>query len=385
MNSESRHEPTDPSGAKPQASQSPVVRRALPSERSAVAAMVAAAFSADPAWTFIFGSEYERLAQHFAAALFDVRVNSSTVWVTDDLAAVAMWDSPGKSAESPEYAEEVWKRYRATSGAEAYLRLLAYNDAVMAVAATAAGDYWCERCARTGSRGGRSPADRLLPGDLDRGEPALLRTPRLHAGKRCAGAGRTGHVVAAQGSGAVLSPLQWLARRDRDLAALRRAGRTAIVMPAMFALGDKIIDNPALATFAAFGSFAMLLLVDFGGTLRERLQAQAMLGLTGCAFVCLGTLASQNVWVAAAGTALVGFAVIFAGVVSSVLAGATTSLLLSFILPVTTAGPVSSIPDRVAGWGLASVAGLIAVGFLWPAPVRGPLRSAAASACPTGR
>jgi ribosomal protein S18 acetylase RimI-like enzyme len=142
MNSESRHEPTDPSGAKPQASQSPVVRRALPSERSAVAAMVAAAFSADPAWTFIFGSEYERLAQHFAAALFDVRVNSSTVWVTDDLAAVAMWDSPGKSAESPEYAEEVWKRYRATSGAEAYLRLLAYNDAVMAVAATAAGDYW---------------------------------------------------------------------------------------------------------------------------------------------------------------------------------------------------------------------------------------------------
>jgi uncharacterized membrane protein YccC len=188
-------------------------------------------------------------------------------------------------------------------------------------------------------------------------------------------------VVVAQGSGAVLSRLQWLARRDRDLAALRRAGRTAIVMPAMFALGDKVIDNPALATFAAFGSFAMLLLVDFGGTLRERLQAQAMLGLTGCAFVCLGTLASQNVWVAAAGTALVGFAVIFAGVVSSVLAGATTSLLLSFILPVTTAGPVSSIPDRVAGWGLASVAGLIAVGFLWPAPVRGPLRSAAAGAC----
>jgi uncharacterized membrane protein YccC len=190
-------------------------------------------------------------------------------------------------------------------------------------------------------------------------------------------------VVVAQGSGAVVSrhPLQWLARHDRDLAALRRAGRTAIVMPAMFALGDKVIDNPALATFAAFGSFAMLLLVDFGGTLRERLQAQAMLALTGCAFVCLGTLASQNVWVAALATALVGFAVIFAGVVSSVLAGATTSLLLAFVLPVTTAGSVSSIPDRVAGWGLASVAGLIAVGFFWPTPVRGPLRSAAASAC----
>ena len=33
----------------------------------------------------------------------------------------------------------------------------------------------------------------------------------------------------------------------------------------MFALGDEVIGNPALATFAAFGSFAMLLLVDFGG------------------------------------------------------------------------------------------------------------------------
>jgi hypothetical protein len=43
-------------------------------------------------------------------------------------------------------------------------------------------------------------------------------------------------------------PLRWLSRRDRDLAALRRAGRAAIVMPAMFALGDKVIAAPALAT-----------------------------------------------------------------------------------------------------------------------------------------
>src|SRR5216684_978535 len=62
-----------------------------------------------------------------------------------------------------------------------------------------------------------------------------------------------------------MHPLQWLGQRDRDFAALRRAGRTAIVMPAMFAVGDKVIGNAALATFAAFGAFAMLLLVDFGG------------------------------------------------------------------------------------------------------------------------
>jgi uncharacterized membrane protein YccC len=150
-------------------------------------------------------------------------------------------------------------------------------------------------------------------------------------------------------------------------------------MPAMFAVADKAVGIPAVATFAAFGSFSMLLLVDFGGSLRERLQAQAALALTGGVFVCLGTLASQNVWVATAAMALVGFGVIFAGVVSSVLAGASTSLLLAFILPVTTAGTTSSIGDRLAGWGLAAGASLIAVAVLWPAPARGPLRDAAAA------
>jgi uncharacterized membrane protein YccC len=175
--------------------------------------------------------------------------------------------------------------------------------------------------------------------------------------------------------------LQWLEKRDRDLAALRRAGRAAVVMPAMFAIGDKLIANPAVATFAAFGSFAMLLLVDFGGPLRERLQAQATLAVAASVLVCLGTLVSQTTWLAAVTMALVGFGVIFAGVVSSVLAGASTSLLLAFILPVTLPGPASSIPDRLAGWGMAAGAAFLAVALLWPTPTRGPLRSATTAAC----
>src|ERR1700685_3456799 len=91
-----------------------------------------------------------------------------------------------------------------------------------------------------------------------------------------------------------LHPLRWLGQRDRGFAALRRATRTAVIMPAMFALGDKVIGDPQVATFAAFGSFAMLLLVDFGGTMAERLQAQAALAVTGGGVVCGGTLASQS-------------------------------------------------------------------------------------------
>jgi uncharacterized membrane protein YccC len=178
-----------------------------------------------------------------------------------------------------------------------------------------------------------------------------------------------------------LHPLRWLGQRDRGFIALRRAARTAIIVPAMFALGDKVIGNPQVALFAVFGGIAMLLLVDFGGPLAERLQAQAALAVAGGVFVCLATLASQSAWLAAVATAVAGFGVIFAGVVSSVLAGAATTLLLAFILPVSLAAPASAVPDRLAGWAMTGGAALVAIVLLWPAPARDRLRGAAAAAC----
>jgi uncharacterized membrane protein YccC len=173
---------------------------------------------------------------------------------------------------------------------------------------------------------------------------------------------------------------RWLGAHDRGYLALRRAGRAAIVMPGMFALCDKVIGDAQIATFAAFGSFAMLMLVEFGGPMRDRLQAQAALALAGAVLVCVGTLASREAWLATAAMAAVGFGVLFAGVVSSVLAGATTSLLLAFILPVSLAGTPADVPYRLAGWALASAASLLAVSLLWPAPANDPLRGRAAAA-----
>jgi len=174
---------------------------------------------------------------------------------------------------------------------------------------------------------------------------------------------------------------RWLGRHDSDYAALRRAGRTAIVMPGLFALGDKVIGNPDVATFCAFGSFALLLLVDFGGPLAQRLQAQAALVVVGAAGICIATFASVEPWLAAAAMTVVGFGVLFAGVVSSTLAGAATALLLAFILPVSMPAPASAVPDRLAGWGLAGITSLIAIAVLWPAPARDHLRDAAIDAC----
>ncbi|HET6500796.1 MAG TPA: FUSC family protein [Amycolatopsis sp.] len=174
---------------------------------------------------------------------------------------------------------------------------------------------------------------------------------------------------------------QWLRARDAELSAVRRTGRAAIVLPGLFALAQLVIGSSVMAVFSAFGSLALLLFVDFGGPMRQRLVAQGALALTGAAGVCLGTLVSRTVWLAAAAMFVVAFVVLFTSVVSSVLAGAQTSLLASFILPATLLAPVSALPERLAGWLLAGAVSVAAIGLLWPAPVREPLRRSAARAC----
>ena len=85
-------------------------------------------------------------------------------------------------------------------------------------------------------------------------------------------------------------------------------------MPALFALGDKVIANPNVSYFVAFGSFAMLLLVDFSGLAGSTgLRAQTLLGSRAPLLICLGTLVSRSTVLAAVGMFVVGFAVLFSG------------------------------------------------------------------------
>ncbi len=153
------------------------------------------------------------------------------------------------------------------------------------------------------------------------------------------------------------------------------------MLPAAFAFGEKVVGNPSFAVFAAFGSFSLLLLVEFTGPLRARIVSQAALGVAGAVLVCVGTLASQSTWLAVLATAVVAFGVLFSGVVSSVLASVTVPLLIAFVLPVSLQGSPSTIPERLAGWGTAAAASLLAIGLLWPAPTADRLRAAAIAAC----
>ncbi|WP_329460690.1 FUSC family protein [Streptomyces sp. NBC_01497] len=175
--------------------------------------------------------------------------------------------------------------------------------------------------------------------------------------------------------------LEWLRSRDPKLMALRRAARAGIVSPGLFAFGVEVLHNSTVAAFTAFGSLALLLFVDFTGPLRERVVQQGALVVAGAIQVCAGTLASRQVWIGAGVMLVVAFIVLFSGVVSSVLAGASTSLLIAFILAVTLPGPADSLTDRLTGWLMAGAVSVVAVGVLWPAPDQDPLRAATAQAC----
>jgi hypothetical protein len=168
---------------------------------------------------------------------------------------------------------------------------------------------------------------------------------------------------------------------DPELASLKSAARAAIVMPAVFAFADKVIANTQTATFAAFGSFAMLILVEFTGRPRSRLTAYVALGLVGAVFVVIGTLCSRNAWLAAGAMLVVGFLVLYAGLLGGYFAAGGTGAILAFVLPVTLAAPLSSIPARLEGWGLAAGAATCALMLLWPPRARDVLRSQAARAC----
>jgi len=169
--------------------------------------------------------------------------------------------------------------------------------------------------------------------------------------------------------------------RDPGLAALKSAARAAIVMPATFALASKVIGNPQTALFAAFGSFAMLVLASFSGPARSRLAAYLTLGSAGLGLVTLGTLCSRNAWLAAGAMAVVGFAILLSGMINGYFAAGTTAAVLAFVLPVAVRAPASAIPGRLAGWALAAAAGTAAVMLLWPPRASRTLRADAGRAC----
>jgi uncharacterized membrane protein YccC len=155
-----------------------------------------------------------------------------------------------------------------------------------------------------------------------------------------------------------------------------RAVRATIVVPGLFAFTDKVIGNLQMATFAAFGGFATLVLASFGGTRRDKLIAHAGLASAGSVLLIIGTAVNSSTALAAAVTVPVTFVVFFAGVAGPNAASGVTAALLAYVLPAASPGTLSMVPDRLAGWWLASLAGTAAVLALSPPAAGDKLRGA---------
>jgi GNAT superfamily N-acetyltransferase len=145
------------------------VRVAHGGDRAVVTANVAAAFAHDPAWAFLLGADYDRLAPVFAGALFDTRVGAGSIWVSADLAAVAMWEKFGANDAHAAVARQVWKEYRAAVGSPTWDRLAEYERALDEVR-PASGYWYLGVLATRPDRQGEGLATAVMAPVLDRAD-----------------------------------------------------------------------------------------------------------------------------------------------------------------------------------------------------------------------
>jgi hypothetical protein len=162
-------------------------------------------------------------------------------------------------------------------------------------------------------------------------------------------------------------------------AAALRSVRVAVVVAGLFAFTSQVVGNVPMAIFAAFGSFATLLFASFGGTRRDKLVAHTILAVAGSVLIIIGTAASFNTAVVAAVTVPVAFCVLFSGIVGPNAASGAVAALVAYVLPATSRAGFSVVPDRLAGWWLASACGTLAVLLLSPRPGGDRLRASAAN------
>ena len=156
--------------------------------------------------------------------------------------------------------------------------------------------------------------------------------------------------------------------RDPELISVKRSIRAAIILPSVFAITHYEFSNPQVSLMSVFGSFGLLLLVDFPGRPRTRLISYLTYFVVANGLIALGTVASTHKVAAVVAMGVVAFAILFVGIASPRAAAASTGALLTFVLPVAVAAPNSDVGPRLLGYLIASAFCIPACMLIWPTP-----------------
>ena len=113
----------------------PLVRSGRGDDRAAVVELVVAAFVTEPALDYLFADGYATFAPSFFGYLFDKRLTSGQVWVSEydgAVAAVAMWNLPGV-VDPTDLPSEDWDAVASRHPAEVTARMAEYEQLLAGV------------------------------------------------------------------------------------------------------------------------------------------------------------------------------------------------------------------------------------------------------------
>ncbi len=145
-----------------------------------------------------------------------------------------------------------------------------------------------------------------------------------------------------------------------------KAFRAAIVVTAVALIMNLVLDIGPTGFYATFSVFCFLVLSDFGGTRKDRFMAYIVGGIIGMALIAIGAFAALILAVALIVTALLVFALAYSVLLRGYVGSAYITLLLTYVVAVTTPQPVDTLPSALICYAAGSLIAAISAIVLWP-------------------
>lgn len=145
-----------------------------------------------------------------------------------------------------------------------------------------------------------------------------------------------------------------------------KAVRAAIVVTAVAAVMNLVIDLGSEGFYTTFAVFVLLVLSDFSGPLKTRFAAYLTTGGVGMALITLGALAATHIVATILVTLVVAFVLCYTLVLRGYVTAAYVSLLLTYIVAVTTPQALDRLGVALAAYAAGALVAAIAAVTLWP-------------------